>query len=154
MNIHIRKATIDDLDTLLEFEQGLIKAELPMDETIIRNEVTHYYDLPFLINSPETNLLVAEIDGKTIGCGYGRIMENERWSIEKMYGYVGFMFVLEAFRGLGVSDHIINTLCDWFRENGLKEVRLKVYENNPSAIKAYKKSGFTEHQKVMRLKIK
>jgi GNAT superfamily N-acetyltransferase len=153
MNLSIRPASIEDLPVLLEFEQGLIKAELPMDETIIRNEVTHYYDIPYFINSPETNLLLAETDGKVIGCGYGKVMENERWSIEKQYGYVGFMFVAEAFRGKGVSDMIIRAQCEWFRKKGLKEVRLKVYESNPSAIAAYRKSGFTEHQKIMRLKI-
>ncbi len=153
MSIRIRPAVIDDLPVLLEFEQGLVQAELPMDDTIIRNEVTHYYDIPALIESPEALLLIAEDGGKPVACGYGKIMENNRWSVHKLYGYVGFMYVSENYRGQGISDRIIAGLCDWFREKGLQEVRLKVYEDNPSAIKAYKKSGFSEHMKEMRMKL-
>jgi GNAT superfamily N-acetyltransferase len=153
MNIHIRKATLDDMPALLEFEQGLVDAERPMDDMIIAKEVTHYYDIPALIHGPDVTLLVAETDGKNIGCGYGRIMENNRWNIEKLYGYIGFMYVLPEFRGKGISDRIINRLCEWFREKGLREVRLKVYETNEPAIKAYRKSGFFEHMKEMRMKI-
>ena len=43
-NIHIRKATLEDLPYLLKFEQGIIAAERPFDETLV-SEKFHYYDL-------------------------------------------------------------------------------------------------------------
>ena len=46
--ITIRKATIEDLPVLLEFEQGVLRAERPMDRNLkIKN--TYYYDIPNLI---------------------------------------------------------------------------------------------------------
>jgi GNAT superfamily N-acetyltransferase len=153
MSITVRRAVSEDLAILLQFEQGLIKAELPMDDTIIRNEITHYYDIPAMLDDKHTIILLAEMDGHAVGCGYGKILENNRWSVNKSYGYIGFMYVDEAYRGRGISDMIIKDLCQWFRENNLNEVRLKVYEKNESAIKAYLKSGFNEHMKEMRFTI-
>ena len=39
-----REATLKDLHTLLEFEQGIIAAERPFDGTLKEGEI-HYYDL-------------------------------------------------------------------------------------------------------------
>jgi GNAT superfamily N-acetyltransferase len=154
METRIRKATLEDLPILLAFEQGLIEAELPMDDHIITTEPTHYYDIPALIEAPDTILLVAETSNKeVIGCGYGKIMEGPGWSINKQYGHVGFMFVRNDYRGQGISNRIIDELCEWFRENNLKEARLRVYEKNPGAIKSYKRSGFEELRKEMRMKL-
>jgi len=40
-----RTATLEDLDTLLDFEQGVIAAERPLDPTIKKGDI-HYYNLP------------------------------------------------------------------------------------------------------------
>jgi len=154
MIVRIRKATLHDLDILLEFEQGLILAELPMDDTIISTEITHYYDIPAYIKSADTLMLVAENDKEVIGCGYGKIMDSPIWSTNQQYGHIGFMFVKDAHRGQGISNLIIDKLCEWFKENNLKEARLKVYEKNPGAIKAYKRSGFEELRREMSVKLK
>ena len=46
----VRKATLDDLPTLLEFEQGLIEAERPMDPTIRSGNIS-YYDISLFIKN-------------------------------------------------------------------------------------------------------
>ena len=60
--ITIRKATIEDLPVLLEFEQGVLRAERPMDRTLKLNN-TYYYDIPNLIEDPLVELVIAEIKG-------------------------------------------------------------------------------------------
>ena len=58
--ISIRKATIEDLPVLFEFEQGVLRAERPMDGTLkLKN--TYYYDIPNLIDDSSVELVVAEI---------------------------------------------------------------------------------------------
>jgi len=75
--ITIRKARPDDLDTLLQFEQGVIGAERPYDPTL-RPDPLHYYDIPELISADHIELLVAELEsGQLIGCGYARIRAVE-----------------------------------------------------------------------------
>ena len=65
MKLHIRPATKEDLPVLLEFEQGLIAAERPMDPSI-RRERVHYYDLEEFLKDPDRCLLVGELDGQAV----------------------------------------------------------------------------------------
>jgi lipopolysaccharide/colanic/teichoic acid biosynthesis glycosyltransferase len=74
-DISIREATLDDLPTLLRFEQGVIEAESPMDAGLKPGKI-NYYDIEQFIRSPDIRLAVAEIDGKLVGCGYARIGLN------------------------------------------------------------------------------
>ena len=55
-SISIRKANLDDLKTLLEFEQGVIIAERPLDPFLSKSEI-FYYNIPELITSENSNLL-------------------------------------------------------------------------------------------------
>ena len=72
-NITIRRANLDDLDLLLAFEQAMIEAERPFDETIRSGNDVHYYDLEGLISSPNAEALVAELDSQIVGSGYARL---------------------------------------------------------------------------------
>ena len=69
----------------------------------------------------------------------------------KWYGYLGFMYTMPEFRGMGINQKITQGLISWCHENGLKEVRLTVYQDNESAVNAYLKSGFETHIMEMRL---
>ena len=71
-NITIRKAHPNDLEKLLEFEQGIIATERPFDPTL-KPEKIHYYDIKKMISEPHIEVLVAEIDSELIGSGYARI---------------------------------------------------------------------------------
>ncbi len=67
--IIIRKASLNDLDILLQFEQGVINAERPFDSTL-KTEPTHYYDIKEMINASHVEIVVAEIRSEIIGSGY------------------------------------------------------------------------------------
>ena len=68
-----------------------------------------------------------------------------------LQGYLGFMYVDEAHRGRGLNKLIIDDLILWCKSRGVNEIRLAVYQDNPSAIKAYEKVGFEKHLITMRL---
>jgi hypothetical protein len=72
MKIKIRAAKKEEIETLLEFEKGIIEIERPLDITL-KDEEIHYYDLLELIRSPESEVVVAEIDGQIVGSGYVQI---------------------------------------------------------------------------------
>lgn len=151
--VTIREATIDDLKTLLDFEQGLIDAERPMDITLKREE-TKYYDLLYMIKEPTIYLVVAEIDGEQVGCGYGKIIKARQCFQYEQFSYLGFMFTKPEHRGKGVNQKVMDALYDWSRSQGVNEVRLEVYPNNPAAIKAYQKSGMKECLVTMRIDLR
>ena len=151
-NITIRKAHIDDLPILKEFEQGVILAERPYDETLDVDPVS-YYDLEALINSAKAEVLVAVNDDKLVGSGYAKILDAKPYLNHDRYAYLGYMYVLPSYRGMGINKLIIDDLIVWSKSQGINEARLDVYADNEAAIKAYRKVGFKRHMLNMRLEI-
>ena len=61
------------------------------------------------------------------------------------------MFVDGAWRGKGVNKQILDGLKQWVKSQGIGELRLEVYQQNESAIRAYEKAGFAKHMILMRI---
>jgi len=148
--IKIRPAILEDLDMLLRFEQGVIAAERPYDSTL-KEGIIHYYDLPSMIASPDILLVVSEIDGVLVGCGYARIETAKHYLNHSFHAYLGFMYVHPLHRGKGVNGQIIEELRNWAISRGVFELKLDVYPGNEHAIKAYDKIGFKRYMVQMRL---
>ncbi len=162
-NIHIRPATNADLPTLYRFEQGVITAERPFDPTL-KPDPINYYDLAAMIDHPDIQLLVAEFaagqqtpvadqqtpTGVLVGSGYARIEPAKPYLRHPAHAYLGFMYVDPAHRGKGINTLIIEGLRQWAQSREITELRLDVYNNNTSAIRAYEKAGFVPHMLNMR----
>ena len=148
--ITIRQAIPDDLDSLFKFEQGVIDAERPYDPTLDPGEI-FYYDLQKLITSPDTELMVAEVQARLVGSGYARIEKAKPYNALTHYSYLGFMYVLPEYRGKGINRMIIDALKEWSRSRNIFEMRLDVYNDNEAAIRAYEKRGFSKHLINMRV---
>jgi GNAT superfamily N-acetyltransferase len=148
--IHIRKATLEDLAVLLEFEQGIITAERPFDPTLKEGKIS-YYNIEKMISAPDVEVVVAVLNNQIIGSGYARIENAKPYLNHQLYAYLGFMFTHPDHRGKGVNALIIETLKNWVIAHNIFEMRLDVYNDNPSAIKAYEKIGFKKHLINMRV---
>ena len=148
----VRLATKKDLPFLDKFMDGLVDAERPMDVTIKDGKVV-YYDLESFIKSDEAVLYVVEIKGELVASGYAKIKPDRNYLKHKKHAYLGFMFVPEEHRGNGYNKLIIDALLQWSKEKNITEIRLDVYDSNPSAIRAYEKAGFQKHMIKMRLDI-
>lgn len=148
-----RRATEQDLKILLEFEQGIVFAERPFNSTLIDGEI-HYYDLLQLIKSEEALVLVTEENNEIIASGYAKIKKTENnYSNFDEYAYLGFMYVKPEHRGKGVNKLILDELIGWAKSKNISEVRLDVYSQNESAVKAYEKAGFESLLTTMRMKV-
>jgi GNAT superfamily N-acetyltransferase len=148
--INIRKAKLDDLNILLEFEQGIINAERPFDPTLKEGKI-NYYDIEKMITAMHIEVLVAEVGSEIIGSGYARIETAKPHLAHDRYAYLGFMYTNPGHRGKGVNAKIIEALKEWCRSQKITELRLDVYNDNPSAIRAYQKVGFKKHLVNMRV---
>jgi ribosomal protein S18 acetylase RimI-like enzyme len=146
----IRSASLNDLDTLLRFEQGVISAERPFDPTL-KDDYIRYYDIEGLIAAPHVELLVTELDSELIGCGYARIETSKQYLQHAQHAYVGFMYVEPEHRGKGIGGKILDALKEWSRSRNVTEMRLEVYDENLAAIRAYEKAGFSRHVLEMRV---
>ena len=150
--ITFRSATIIDLPILYEFEQGIVAAERPFDPTLKEGYI-NYYDLKELIHAKNSEVLVAVSKEEIIGSAYVIIKEAKPYLNYESYAYVGFMFVKPSFRGRGISQLIIEQLQNWAKAKNLSEMRLEVYDENDSAIRAYEKVGFKKLMVEMRIEL-
>jgi ribosomal protein S18 acetylase RimI-like enzyme len=151
--MNTREATEQDLKVLLEFEQGIVTAERPFNSTLIDGEI-HYYDLLKLIQAEDAFVIVAEENNEIVASGYARIKEpDNNYSNFDRYAYLGFMYVKPEHRGKGVNKLILDELMRWAKSKDISEVRLDVYSQNESAVKAYEKAGFESLLTTMRMKI-
>jgi len=150
--IKIQKANINDLSTLLEFEQLIIEYERPFEEHM-QIEKFNYYDLEELILSDTAEVLVAKFEDQLVGSGYAKIKTSKPYLKDEFYAFLGFMYVSPDHRGKGINKLLIRKLIDWSKAQGMNSVSLTVFDDNKSAIKAYKKAGFHEHLVEMRLNL-
>ena len=141
--ITIRQAGRSDLDLLLDFEQAIIEAERPFDETIRTGTDVRYYDLKGLIASADARVVVAELNSEIIGSGYARIERSDSYLKHDEHSYLGFMYVVPEHRGKGINKLIVEDLEAWSLAQGVTEMQLEVYVKNAAAIKAYEKSGYS-----------
>ena len=150
--ISIRTANLNDLETLLEFEQGVVEAERPLDSFLGAGKLS-YYNIPELITAENIHCIVAVSNNELVGSGYLRIQNSAHYHKNLKHGYIGFIYVKPSFRGKKISGLILESLKLWGKEKNLKELRLDVYDNNPSAVTSYERFGFTKSLVNMRIDI-
>ena len=151
--VQIRKATLEDLPNLLEFEQNIINAERPFDETLAQGSIS-YYDLKSMLNDSKVEMVVATLNEIIVGSGYAKIVVAKPYLDHKLYAYLGFMYTHHEHRGKGINSKIIDALKDWCLKKEIFEIRLDVYDQNEAAVKAYTKSGFKKDMVNMRIRLK
>ncbi|KQU24704.1 acetyltransferase [Bacillus sp. Leaf13] len=60
---------------------------------------------------------------------------------DKMNGFIYELFVIEEYRGKGISKRLMESAIDFLKQDGHSEVRLSTFAQN-KAIKLYEKMGF------------
>lgn len=104
-----------------------------------------------MITASYVEIVVAELDHEIIGSGYARVENSKPYLKHQRHAYLGFMYVDPNHRGKGVNKKIIEALKQWATSQNITEMRLNVYHNNLTAIKAYENAGFTKHMIEMRM---
>jgi len=148
----VRSASPSDLAVLLKFEQGIVNAERPFDDTLKPDPIS-YYDVAALIRSADAEVAVAEKDERLIGSGYARKKPARDYVAAEFLAFIGFLYVVPDMRGQGVNQAVLDHLFEWARRQGLPEIHLTVYPENASALRAYQKSGFDPYILEMRLNL-
>lgn len=67
---------------------------------------------------------------------------------ETLEAYICNVYVLNEYRGLGLSNKLLEKAIDICEKNRFKTIKLHVAENNFTAIQLYKKYGFTANGNV------
>lgn len=92
-----------------------------------------------LLNKGSYYLIAAEGDKLM---GWILLGENRDQFTDKLNGFIYELFVIEEFRGHGISRRLMKSAIDHLKQDGYSEVRLSAFAGN-KAIKLYEKLGFT-----------
>ncbi|CDO03841.1 acetyltransferase [Oceanobacillus picturae] len=71
---------------------------------------------------------------------------------DKALGFIYELFVLEEYRGKGISKQLIKTGVEQLKQEGYSEIRLSVFDGNP-AIKIYESLGFKNRTITMNISL-
>lgn len=96
-------------------------------------------------------ILIAKKGNKIIGYGISEIRKPKSYIVPQKIGDLMNLYVEEVYREKGVGRKIFEQFLQWFKKRNIKNIELSVDARNEKAIKAYKKYGFFEFHKKMRL---
>jgi ribosomal protein S18 acetylase RimI-like enzyme len=148
----IQKATIQDLKKLLEIGKQTF-SETFADGNTAENLATYLEEdfstekLTMELNSPYSEFYLAIQNGEIIGylklnvgSAQTEIKEDNGLEIERFY-------VLKDFHGKNIGPSLLEKAIEIAKQKEKEYIWLGVWENNPRAIRFYKKNGFVEFDK-------
>ena len=150
MTLHVRRTEIAALKTLVSFAifeakeaEGLTKEPERVREGI----------RTALINDSVAMYWVLENDKSELIGNISVVKEWSDWNCA-YYWWIQSMYILPEFRGRGLIEKLIEDIRAAARQERALELRLYVHKKNERAIKAYKKSGFSDsNYQIMTMKI-
>ena len=104
-----------------------------------------------LLATPESTVLVAELDGRIVGHVVVRMRDEARaLLVPRRYGEVDALFVMEQARHQGVGQALMKAAEEWVRQAGGGVIELVVWEFNEAAIRFYEARGYSANFRRMR----
>jgi ribosomal protein S18 acetylase RimI-like enzyme len=95
--------------------------------------------------------LVAKVKNKVVEFLIGGIEKFPPYCKENKIGVIYRAYVKENFRRRGIGKLLVEELLKWLRKRKIKFVEVEVESRNKIGIEAYKKYGFFEFHKRIRL---
>ncbi len=98
---------------------------------------SNHMESPSALALPNVLFLGAYLDGELAGCGAVKILHDDG-----SYGEIKRLYVLESFRGLGVSKQLMQALEQHLQQQQIPLARLETGISQPEALGLYEKSGY------------
>ncbi|WP_099302512.1 GNAT family N-acetyltransferase [Bacillus sp. Marseille-P3800] len=145
----IRQPNDVEIETIRELSpqsifDGTLGAVMPTKEKI-DNLITPLLERGsyYLIAAEDTTLM-----------GWVLVGTNKDQFTESINGFIYELYVIEAYRGKGISKRLMTAAINQVREEGYDEVGLNVFSGNDDAIQLYEKMGFNVKTFSMSLPLK
>jgi GNAT superfamily N-acetyltransferase len=143
MNITIRNAVLQDLETLKKINLSSFEANVEFDPHIDMAWVYSAHATDYFtdaVTKPDHLALISEIDGVAVGF---ILLEPKHISYRKVKTIeIGIIAVVPSFRSRGIGATLIDAAKKWARENGYDTLFVNSYIRNDRALEFYKSQGF------------
>jgi L-amino acid N-acyltransferase YncA len=150
----IRKANKKDIEPIVQLNTKLGDYHTQLDafyKTGREGMSGFRKHLKEIINKKNFRIIVAEDQKKIVGFFVGRINKAKPYAKPLKVGGLNTAFVCKECRRSGIGQIMFKDLIDWFRKNKIKNIELSVDFRNKIGCGAWKKFGFKNFMKKMRL---
>jgi ribosomal protein S18 acetylase RimI-like enzyme len=153
--IHIRKATLADIDVIVELSAALFLEDAGQRDPFMDLEWPHkegrqYYS--GIVTGANSLCLVSEVDAKLVGFLTGYIRRDSNMRPVRV-AELESMFVSQAYRKLSAGQRLAKGFLDWCRGKGARRVSVTAYWANEGAIGFYKSLGFEPRELTLEVGI-
>ena len=154
MSVLVKKASLADLDTLMEWRMRVLAEVFPAGEQEDRSDIRRNNEAYYRHHLADgTHTACFAIDGETgriVGCG-GICYQREMPSPDNLTGTNGYLmniYALPELRGEGIGRQIVEFLIDDAKRRGTEKIYL---ESSGMAKRLYHEIGFTDLPDYMKL---
>ncbi|HWD28912.1 MAG TPA: GNAT family N-acetyltransferase [Rhizomicrobium sp.] len=136
MTVTLRPATLDDLDTVVDlFREYASGLDIDLEYQGFEDELE---SLPGYYAPPKGALMLAEIDGKAVGCVAVRPLHATNFCEMKR------LYVRNAARGTGAGRALAEAAIAEGKRMGFEGMRLDTLSTMAAALSLYRALGFKE----------
>ena len=154
-NLKIRRATIEDLPSLVGFAVKLIRQHQAYDADRFNGfeplEAKYTEFFPEQINNQQAVILVAELEKKIAGYAFLKIEEESFLDVRTATVWLHDIYIDEAARGAQLGRRLLDAAVEAAHNLGSSSLMLSVSPHNQTANKLFKDYGFRPTLTEMRL---
>ena len=138
MNITIRTAASQDIDTLVQLLEELFSIE----EDFIFNGKLQRKGLQLLLENTMSVILVAELGGSIVGMSTGQLVISTAQGGPSLL--VEDVIVSKKARGRGIGKKLVDAVCRWATTFGAERFQLLADVNNHDGLRFYEHIGWSK----------
>jgi len=160
VEIEIEEAKKEDFDTIVRLQMSLADYHKRIDSEYFKsgkereNQIKNWLRKFFLKKRRNRKILLAKAKGKIVGFFIGSIHKAHPYCKEEKIGEISVAFIDEKFRRQGIGKMLFDEMIKWFKDRKIKLVEVLVASKNKIGVSAWKKYGFKEMKKTMKLNLK
>jgi putative acetyltransferase len=113
--------------------------------TLYSTDENHILD-EHALRAPDVSFIVAEREGRIVGCGAVRRMPGDGEASQQPYGEIKRMIVEPAQRGQGVGARVIEALESVLRSHGVGLALLETGALQREAVRLYERCGYRRRE--------
>ena len=146
--VTIRPITYDDTENIVKWRNSEYVNSRFIDRRLFTKE-SHEAWLKTYVEAGKVAQFIILLNGEAVGSVYLRDIDLDTKEAE-----YGIFIGEESARGKGVGTKSAKLILKYaFEELGLKKIFLRVFKDNPGAVRSYEKAGFKKIDRVDTLTI-
>lgn len=144
---YIREANNSDVKHLVEMRMELesyLETCNPNLWHVSANQIdsfTEKYNRIINNNDCKVLVVVSKETNETVGMATGRAIYHDKFK-HKITGKIDDVWINVNHRNNGLCKSLINKICDFFKQNGIKNLTLEYVSGNEIAASVWQKMGF------------